>query len=121
MTREEKKLIRLQITELLDQCEGCKYRCKSNASIHICPGSPIGQQMQKLGKKLWPKKEKKQQKIVKKSVAKKYRPWVPEEEEYLLQNLHMKRSELAKQLGRTYRAVLRRISDLKKEGRIHAS
>jgi hypothetical protein len=102
MTREEKKMIRLQITELLDQCKGCKYRCKANASIHICPSCPIGQQMQKLGKKLWRKEEKKQQKIVKKSVAKKSRPWTPEEEEYLLQNLHMKRRELAKQLGRTY-------------------
>lgn len=121
MTKAEKKLIRLQIISLLERCQGYPYHSVTNACIHICPGCPIGQQMQELGKKLWRKEEKKQQKIAKKPVAKKYRPWTPEEEEYLLQNLHMKRSELAKQLGRTYRAVLRRISDLKKEGRIHAS
>lgn len=73
MTKEEKKMIRIQIHNLLENCQDCQFRSVTNASIHVCPGCPIGQQMQKLGKKMWRKEEKKQQKIAKKPVAKKYR------------------------------------------------
>lgn len=59
MTKAEKKLIRLQIISLLERYQGCPYHSTTNASIHVCPGCPIGQQMQELGKKLWHKEEKK--------------------------------------------------------------
>jgi hypothetical protein len=59
MTREEKKILRLHIIELLDQCQGCQYRHKANASIHICPSCPIGKKMQALGKKLGERKKRK--------------------------------------------------------------
>jgi hypothetical protein len=119
MTKEEKKMIRIQIHNLLENCQDCQFRSVTNAGIHTCPSCPIGQRMQALGQKLWKRDEKKRMAVIN-SVSRR-RPWTAQEEEFIIQNLHMKRSELAKQLGRTYRAVLRRISDLKKEGRIHAS
>ncbi|WP_061579670.1 hypothetical protein [Saccharococcus caldoxylosilyticus] len=119
MTREEKKLIRLQIIGLLDRCEGCQYRRKTNASIHICPSCPIGQRMQALGQKLWKRDEKKRMAVIN-SVSRR-RPWTTQEEEFILQNLHIGCGELAKQLGRSYKSVYYKIDDLKRRGRIHAS
>jgi hypothetical protein len=119
MTREEKKLIRLQIIGLLDQCQGCKFRSVTNAGIHICPSCPIGQRMQALGQKLWKRDEKKRTAIIK-GIPKR-RQWTTQEEEFLLQNLHMGCGELAKQLGRSYKSVHNKITDSKRRGRIHAS
>jgi hypothetical protein len=126
MTREEKKLIRLQIAELLDQCQGCSYQKMANASIHICPSCPIGQRMQALGRNLCESDEKKRRIDAKKRKAviagiSKRRPWTTQEEEFILQNLHIGCGELAKQLGRSYKSVYYKIDDLKRRGRIHAS
>ena len=122
MTREEKKLIRLRIIDLLDQCQGCPNRYVTNASIHICPSCPIGQRMQALGQKLWKRDERDEKKraAVIAEIPKR-RQWTTQEEEFLLQNLHMGCRELAKQLGRTYKSVHNKITNLKKRGRIHAS
>jgi hypothetical protein len=109
MTREEKKLIRLQIIDLLDRCEGCQYRHKTNACIHICPSCPIGKKMQALGKKLGERER----------MMPARRPWTTREEEFLLQNLHMKHRELAEKLGRSLRSVENKIFELRKRGRIH--
>jgi hypothetical protein len=126
MTRQEKKMIRLQIIGLLDQCQGCPNRYMTNASIHICPSCPIGQRMQELGRNLCESDEKKRRIDVKKRKAviagiPNRRPWTAQEEEFILQNLHMRRKELAEKLGRSYKAVLRKISDMRQRGRIHAS
>jgi hypothetical protein len=126
MTCKEKKLIRLQITELLDQCEGCQYWSKENACVRICPSCPIGQRMQALGRNLCESDEKKRRIDEKKRKAviagiPKRRQWTTQEEEFLLQNLHMGCKELAKQLGRSYKSVHNKITDLKRRGRIHAS
>jgi hypothetical protein len=110
VTREEKKLIRLQITRLLDQCQGCKFRSVDNACIHICPGCPIGEQMQALGKKI------SGEEFVR------YRNWTKEEDTYLWNNQHLPRKELAKHLGRTRQAVISRLTELRKRGGVtHAS
>jgi hypothetical protein len=106
MTKEEKKILRLQIVELLDQCEGCKYRCKANASIHICPSCPIGQQLQKLSRKLCGNKV-----IVR-------RAWTKEEDAYIWNNQHLPRKELAERLGRTRDAVIKRLFELRKRGSV---
>jgi hypothetical protein len=126
VTREEKKLIRLQIARLLDQCQGCRFRSVTNAGIHICPSCPIGQRMQTLGRNLCESDEKKRRIDEKKRKAviagiPKRRQWTTQEEEFLLQNLHMGCGELAKQLGRSYKSVHNKITDLKRRGRIHAS
>jgi hypothetical protein len=119
VTREEKKMIRLQIIGLLDQCEGCKYRFKANACIHICPSCPIGQQIQKLGRFLcrtsnWSKRREKGELI--------RRPWTKEEDEYIWNNQHLLRRDLAKHLGRTKKAVIKRLCELRKRGGVtHAS
>jgi hypothetical protein len=109
VTREEKKLIRLQIARLLDQCQGCPYQKMTNACVHICPSCPIGQKMQALGKKLGERE--------KQITAR--RPWTTREEEFLLQNLHMKQRELAEKLGRSLRSVQNKMFELRKRGRIH--
>jgi hypothetical protein len=122
MTREEKKLIRLQVISLLERCRGCKFRSITNASIHVCPGCPIGQQMQELGKKLaGPPKPASKQEQKKKTLV--MRPWTKEEEEFVLMNQHrMTRIEMAKRLGRSYDAVRQKLAKLNAQrGRIHAS
>lgn len=119
MTKAEQKRIRLQIIDLLDQCQGCPNRYVTNASIHICPSCPIGQRMQALGQKLWKRDEKKRMAVIN-SVSRR-RPWTAQEEEFIIQNLHMKRKEIAEKLGRSYKAVLRKISEMRQRGKIHAS
>ncbi|WP_420768729.1 hypothetical protein ACNR9V_03090 [Parageobacillus thermoglucosidasius] len=109
MTKAEQKRIRLQIIELLDQCEGCPHRYKFGSSVRICPSCPIGQEMQALWKKLG---ERERQNAVR-------RPWTTQEEEFLLQNLHMKKRELAEKLGRSLRSIQNKIFELRKKGRIH--
>ncbi|WP_044736611.1 hypothetical protein [Geobacillus kaustophilus] len=110
MTREEKKLIRLQIGALLNKCQGCQYRHKTNASIHICPSCPIGEQMQALGKKLSGEE------------LARYRNWTKEDDAYIWNNQHLPRKELAERLGRTRDAVIKRLFKLRKRGGVtHAS
>lgn len=126
MTREEKKMIRLQIIGLLDQCQGCRYRSKENASIHICSSCPIGQQLQELGKKLGgqPKAERKPtQKREQKKKTLVMRRWTKEEEEFILMNQHqMTKMQLAQKLGRSYYSVRQKLTKLnRKRGRVHAS
>jgi hypothetical protein len=114
MTREEKKLIRLQIISLLEQCQGCKFRSVTNAGIHVCPACPIGQQMQELGKKL------DQSKTI--FDGEKRRGWTEEEDFYLLHHYGIAPVErIAERLGRTPMAVIRRAYVLRKGGKIHAS
>jgi hypothetical protein len=119
-------MIRLQIARLLDQCQGCPYRKMANASIHICPSCPIGQRMQALGRNLCESDEKKRRIDEKKRKAviagiSKRRPWTTQEEEFLLQNIHMNYRELAEKLGRSYKSVHNKIAELRKKGRVHAS
>jgi hypothetical protein len=122
MTREEKKLIRLQIARLLDRCKGCQFRSVTNASIHVCPSCPIGQRMRELGEKLGgqPKAEKKQEQKKKTLVMQR---WTKEEEEFILVNQHrMTKMQLAQKLGRSYHSVRNKLTKLNRErGRIHAS
>jgi hypothetical protein len=120
MTKVEKKMIRLQIIGLLNQCEGCKYRSKENTCIHICPSCPIGQQMQELGKKLGgqpkvaEKKPTQKQKQKKKTLV--MRRWTTEEEEFILMNQHhMTKMQLAQKLGRTYYSVRQKPTKLNAE------
>ncbi|EZP75040.1 hypothetical protein H839_16108 [Parageobacillus genomosp. 1] len=110
MTKAEKKLIRLQIISLLERCQGCPYHSTTNASIHVCPSCPIGQRMQALGQKI------SGEEFVR------YRNWTKEEDEYLWNNQHLRRKELAKHLGRTRQAVINRLAELRKRGGVtHAS
>jgi hypothetical protein len=114
MTREEKKMIRLQITKLLNQCQGCQYRSKENACVRICPSCPVGQRMQELGKKL------DQSKTI--FDGEKRRGWTEEEDFYLLHHYGIAPVErIAERLGRTKGAVIRRAHLLRKGGKIHAS
>jgi ribosome-binding protein aMBF1 (putative translation factor) len=117
VTREEKKMIRIQIHNLLDNCQSCQFRSVTNASIHICPSCRIGKKMQALGKKLWKRDEKRRMAVI--NSAPNRRPWTAEEEEFIIQNLHMRCKELAEKLGRGYKAVQRKISELRQRGRIH--
>ena len=127
MTREEKKLIRLQIISLLERCQDCQFRSVTNASIRVCPSCPIGQQMQELGKKLGgqpkvaEKKPAQKQKQKKKTLV--MRRWTKEEEEFILMNQHhMTKMQLAEKLGRTYFSVRQKLTKLnRKRGRNHAS
>jgi hypothetical protein len=114
MTREEKKLIRLQIIGLLDQCQGCPNRYTTNASIHICPSCPIGQRMQELGKKL------DQNKTI--FDGEKRRGWTEEEDFYLIHHYGvLPVDRIAKRLGRTEYAVRKRAHMLRKGEKTHAS
>jgi len=122
MTKEEKKMIRIQIHNLLENCQDCQFRSVTNAGIHTCPSCPIGQRMQALGQKLWQRDERDEKKraAVIAGIPKR-RPWTTQEEEFILQNLHIGCGELAKQLGSSYKSVYYKIDDLKRRGRIHAS
>lgn len=51
-TREEKRKIRLQIINLLNRCEGCRYKTKLGASVTECRRCPIGKQLTKLSERL---------------------------------------------------------------------
>jgi hypothetical protein len=104
MTKEEKKMIRLQLVNLLDSCEGCPYQTMVNACVKICPTCPIGKQMQKLSRKLCGNKV-----IVR-------RAWTKEEDAYIWNNQHLPRKELAERLGRTRDAVIKRLFELRKRG-----
>jgi hypothetical protein len=122
VTREEKKLIRLQIGALLNKCQGCQFRSVTNASIHVCPSCPIGQRMQELGKKLGgqPKVERKpvQQREQKKKTLV-MRRWTTEEEEFILANQwQMTKKELAEKLGRSYYSVRQKLTKLNAERRV---
>ncbi|MCG6184274.1 hypothetical protein H1215_15595 [Anoxybacillus sp. LAT_38] len=48
MTREEKKRLRMQIVQLLDECDTCEYKTKSGASVTVCRGCPIGKRLTEL-------------------------------------------------------------------------
>jgi hypothetical protein len=110
MTREEKREIRIQIQNLLDQCEGCKFISVSCASIYICPKCPLGQQLQELGKKLDPNLVKHQKKKVMKS-RKKKNGWTDEELQFVKENMDkLAYKEIAEVLGRTEAAVKRQVA-----------
>jgi hypothetical protein len=111
MTREKKKIIRLRIIKLLDQCEGCHYRQKVHSSINVCPSCPIGQEIQALGEQLGGCRRVEQMKS--------YRHWTAQEEQFLLRNLHMKRRDFAEKLGRSHKSIKQKINDLRKRGLIH--
>jgi len=110
VTIEEKRQIRIQIQNLLDQCEGCKYVSVSCASIYICPKCPLGQQLQELGKKLDPSLVKHQKKKVTKSQKKK-NGWTAEELQFVRKNMDkLAYKEIAEVLGRTEAAVKRQVA-----------
>jgi len=110
MTREEKRQIRIQIQNLLDQCEGCKYVSVSCASIYICPKCPLGQQIQELGKKLDPDLVKHQKKKVMRS-KKRMNGWTEEELQFVKENMDkLAYKEIAEVLGRTEAAVKRQVA-----------
>jgi ribosome-binding protein aMBF1 (putative translation factor) len=121
VTREEKKLIRLQITRLLDRCQGCQFRSVTNASIHVCPSCPIGQRMQELGKKLSGRPEVMERQQRQKKIV--MQRWTKEEEEFILVNQHrMTKMQLAQKLGWSYHSVRNKLTKLNRtRGRIHAS
>jgi CRP-like cAMP-binding protein len=97
-------MIRIQIHNLLDNCQNCQFRSVTNAGIHTCPSCPIGQQLQKLSRKLCGNKV-----IVR-------RAWTKEEDAYIWNNQHLPRKELAERLGRTRDAVIKRLFELRKRG-----
>ncbi|MED5052669.1 SANT/Myb-like DNA-binding domain-containing protein [Anoxybacillus rupiensis] len=109
MTKEEKKMLRLKAARLLDNCEGCKHRYTPNASVHICPSCPIGQQIQQIGKQL-------EQDDVG-YAGEERRSWTKEEDFYLINHYGIVDTErIAKQLNRTTEAIKRRIYVLRKQG-----
>jgi hypothetical protein len=114
MTREEKRKIRLQIQDLLDKCQNCKYVSVSFASIHICPKCPLGQKIQELGKQLDPKLVKDRKKKVMKP-RKKTNGWTDEEIQFVIDNIcNLSYKEMAKMLGRTEAAIRRKVADMRK-------
>jgi hypothetical protein len=115
MTRQEKKMIRMQIHNLLEEnCQKCQHRYKTNACVRICPSCQTGRRIRRLGRKLEQNK-----KVIN---GKKRRSWTEEEDFYLIHHysiVPVKR--IAERLGRTPMAVIRRAYVLRKGGKFIAS
>lgn len=106
MTREEKRKIRLQIINLLDRCEGCRYKTKLGSSVEECKKCPIGKKLNELSLMLENKK--------KRTNAK---PWREEEEKYLSENHgKMKYKNIAQKLGRTPKAIKAKVNKMRQAG-----
>ncbi|WP_199425793.1 HTH domain-containing protein [Thermaerobacillus caldiproteolyticus] len=104
-----KRAIRLQLTLLLDQCDGCEYQKRAESSVQICSKCPLGKQIQRLGKML----DGEEVHID----GTKRRHWTEEEDFYLINHygiLPMER--LAERLGRSRDTVRARIYALRKKG-----
>jgi hypothetical protein len=113
MTRDEKKSIRLQLIELLDSCDGCQYRYVMNVGVKICPSCAIGQRIQRIGKQLG------QDEIFYDGPER--RSWTEEEDFYLIHHYGvLPVDRIAKRLGRTTKAVIRRAFVLKKGEMVRA-
>jgi hypothetical protein len=107
MTREEAKAIRIRIQDLLDRCEGCPYQFERNAYYIACRKCEIGKEMRRLADSIGYRKVN--------SGRKEARPiWTPEEEEYLWNNRHLRKKDIAAKLNRPLGAVYKKLHELKK-------
>jgi len=115
MTREEKKRLRLQLSKLLDRCEGCEHIGTVNIGIHACGTCSLGQQIRAIGKKL--DGEKQQLKRVKLPQGRGVkRKWTDDEDRYLLEHYGEKTAdEIAATLGRSRKAVIKRRQKLREK------
>jgi Zinc-finger len=118
MTRKEKRAIRLEIINLLDEkCKRCQYSrgYQNKICIEDCP---VGYEFQSLSQRLLVSKKKGS---VDKKIEfdpenkSKRRPWTEEEDFYLLNHDGIvPRDHLAKKMNRTVHSVNSRIQLLKK-------
>ncbi|KFZ32521.1 hypothetical protein JS44_03415 [Anoxybacillus flavithermus] len=84
------KRLRMQIIQLLDECDGCKYKTDRQAVTTVCKRCSIGKRLLKLGEKF------KRRKVVARTL------WNEEEERFLVENYDkMTYQNIANRLGRT--------------------
>lgn len=108
MTREEKKRLRMQIIQLLDECDGCRYKTKLGASVEECKKCPIGKKLNELSSMLENKKKRTDAKL-----------WREEEERFLAENhSKMKYKNIAQKLGRTPKAIKAKVNKMRQAGLI---
>jgi hypothetical protein len=118
MDREEKRVIRREIIELLDSCTGCKYRtCKGEVPVYCSNVCPAGMAMQSLSAQLILDETKKtSQKVVGTPTRIIEGPWSMEEEFYLLNHLNIfKVGHLSARLNRAPKSVAAKVSYLKRK------
>ena len=103
MTREEKKRLRMQIIQLLDECDTCEYKTKLGASVTVCRGCRIGKRLTELSGRL----------------EKDARLWDEQEERFLVENYDkMTYQNIACRLGRTQKAVKAKVEKMRRAGLI---
>jgi len=109
MTKEKAKAIRIRIQDLLDQCEGCPYRLDPDAYRIACRKCEIGKKMRRLADSISRDDERKGPGSA----------WTPEEEEYLWNNRHLRKKDIAAKLNRPIKAVYKKLHELKKRRAVH--
>lgn len=106
MTREEKKRLRMQIIQLLDECDDCEHKTRLGSSTTVCRQCPIGKQLITLSERLEKPKR----------VSK---PWSDDEEMYLAENYDkMRYKNIAEKLGRTQKAIKAKVKQMRLAGLI---
>lgn len=117
MSREEKRQIRLEITELLNKCQGCKYQYSKGETPAYCSTvCPVGITMQTLSQKLIQDEKRKisVEPVFEKPLV--VGEWSPEEEFYLLNHINLFQvNHLSIRLNRAPKSVSAKISYLKRK------
>ncbi|EZP77583.1 hypothetical protein H839_08119 [Parageobacillus genomosp. 1] len=108
MTREEKRKIRIQIQNLLDQCKGCPHQFEPNAYFIACRKCEIGKEMRHLADSIGCRRTKN----VGRKVGGPRVIWTPEEEQCLWENRHLPKKELAAKLNRPISSVYKKLYEL---------
>ncbi|MDF2534391.1 MAG: hypothetical protein K0R18_548 [Bacillales bacterium] len=118
MNREEKRVIRKEISGLLDSCNGCQYRIgNGEVPVHCSTVCPSGITMQKLAAQLISDETiKTSQKVVAISIPVIVGPWSSDEEFYLLNHLNLyKVAHLSQRLNRAPKSVSAKASYLRRK------
>ena len=110
MTKEEKRHIRMQVIQMLDQhCQQCEYYSKLNSCMSVCRQCPYGQRMQELTRPLWEGCD--TDPYFRSTKAGR---WSREEDFYLIHHYDVLPIEaLSARLGRTAESIEKRIAELK--------
>ncbi|MEB3752518.1 hypothetical protein MKY25_01545 [Geobacillus sp. FSL W8-0032] len=110
MTKTEKRRIRLQAIQILDQhCQRCEYHSKLNSCMSVCRECPHGQRMQEISRPLWEEND-----FDPYFLSHRVGRWSRDEDFYLVNHYDVHPVEvLAARLGRTTEAIRKRIAELK--------
>lgn len=110
LTKTEKRQLRLQAIQILDQhCQRCEYISKLNSCMSVCRQCPYGQQMQELSRPLWGTEDHDDY-----FRSTRVGSWDPEDDFYLIHHYGVQPVEvLAARLGRTVSAIRSRIAKLR--------